>query len=199
MISSIKGRLTQKSTNRIIVEVGGIGFDVQIPFSTYQTLPAIDEEVLLFIHTHFSEGAITLYGFYRSGEKNAFEMLISISKIGPKSALAILSGIPLNELKTAVIEKDIYKLSSVPGVGKKTAERIILELSDKKGFLSDIGDLIPVMDESLESIIKDVIAALEKLGFNERESNSAVRKVLEQKSTEQSIQSIIKESLKILK
>jgi holliday junction DNA helicase RuvA len=199
MISSLTGKLIHKTIQKITLEVIGIGFDVNIPFSTFQILPQIDQEISLLIHTHFSDGAIALYGFYSLGEKEAFEKLIGISKIGPKIALAILSGIPLNDLKTAIIERDSHKLSSISGVGKKTAERIILELSDKKDFLSDLKDLMPILDKNLEPIIKDASAALEKLGFTEREVNSTIRKIIDQNKGSNSVQYIIKESLKLLK
>jgi len=198
MIASLYGRLLSKSLQHVIIDVGGVGFSVSVPFSTYQALPETGNDVLLLIHTHVSDGAITLYGFYSEGEKKAFERLISISKIGPKSALAVLSGLPIGELKAAIIQKDIDKLSSIQGVGRKMAERIVLELSDRKDFLSDLKDFVPELEGSLELILKDAQAALEKLGYNERLIKTTLRKVLDAGKTDHTAESIIKEALRLL-
>ena len=198
MIASIKGIIQSKSMNHIIVDVGGVGFSVSIPFSTYQALPKENNQVFLLIHTHVSEGAISLYGFLKEGEKEAFEKLLTISKIGPKIALAILSGLSLNDLKSAIIQKDIHKISSISGVGKKTAERIILELADKREFLADLKDIDIQIDTKLEEILEDAEAALAKLGYSERQIKITIRKVLEKGLTEPSAEVIIRESLKLI-
>lgn len=199
MIASLKGKLVAKSMQQIIVEVGGVGFSVKVPFSTFQALPAIKQEVSLYINTHVTDGAINLYGFLGDGEKEAFEKLIGISKVGPKTALAVLSGLSIKELKSSIIQKDINKLSSIQGVGKKMAERIILELADKKDFLADLKDIITIeADSSLEMILQDVEAALEKLGYSERQIKLTIRKILDEGSSELTAESILKEALKLL-
>jgi holliday junction DNA helicase RuvA len=198
MIASIKGNLQSKSLQRIIIDVGGVGFAISIPFSTYQALPAIKNVVFLLIHTHVTDGAITLYGFLTDGERQAFEKLLTISKIGPKSALAILSGISIGELKNAILQKDINKISSIPGIGKKTAERIILELADKKDFLADFKDLPIEFDHSTEEILEDAEAALLKLGYSERQIKITIRNILDKGLPVLTTESIIKEALKLL-
>ena len=198
MIASLKGRLQSKSIGYVIVDVNGIGYGVSIPFSTFQALPGVESDLSLLIHTHVTDGAITLFGFLQEGEKEAFEKLISISKIGPKSALSILSGLSIHELKTAIIQKDTDKISSIPGVGKKMAERIVLELADKKDFLADLKDIPIFVDSSMEDILEDAQAALAKLGFSERQIKFTIRKVLDEGIKDPTAEDIIKEALKLL-
>ncbi|MBU1626989.1 Holliday junction branch migration protein RuvA [bacterium] len=198
MIASIKGKLQYKSIQQIIVEVGGVGFSVKVPFSTFQVLPAINQDVSLYINTHVTDGSINLYGFLGEGEKEAFEKLISISKVGPKTALAVLSGLSIKDLKNAIVNRDINKLSSVQGVGKKMAERVILELADKKDFLSDLKDITLEYDRSIEMVLEDVEAALTKLGYSERQIKLTIRRVLDAGVSEPTVELIIKEALKLL-
>jgi Holliday junction DNA helicase RuvA len=131
MIATLRGRLAEKQPNRVIVDVGGVGYDVAVPLSTYYTLGDAGSEVALRVHTHVREDVLALYGFTTSLELQIFERLIGISGIGPKLALAVLSGIEVADLVRAVHVGDVARLTAIPGVGKKTAERIGLELKDK--------------------------------------------------------------------
>src|SRR5689334_16328143 len=131
MIAHLRGKLLAKHPNQAIVETGGVGYDVTISVPTFSDLPAVGSEVALFIHTHVREDALALYGFLRSSEKLLFEKLITVSGIGPKLAITILSGMPADEMIGAIRGNDMGRLTRIPGIGKKTAERMVLELRDK--------------------------------------------------------------------
>lgn len=177
MIRSLTGTLTHKSTGHLIVDVGGIGFQVSVPLSTYCALPETGEKIRLSIYTHVREDTLALYGFQADEEIAIFELLLSISGIGPKLALNVLSGIGSSELASAIAGGDRAVLSSVPGIGKKTAERIILELQDKVlklGVLPSAGQTAPREDQ----VCEDAISALVNLGYSRPISERAVRAVL---------------------
>src|SRR5271154_3234983 len=131
MIGSLRGKLTEKRPNQILLDVGGVGYQVQIPLSTFAVLGALHEETTLLIHTHVREDQFSLYGFLTSREKQCFELLISASGVGPALALKILSGMGLEELVPAIRKGDLAQLVRIPGVGRKTAERMVVELRDK--------------------------------------------------------------------
>ena len=131
MIAHLRGKLLAKHPNQAIVETGGVGYDVVISVPTFSELPAAGRDVALFIHTHVREDAIALFGFLRAEEKQLFEKLISVSGIGPKLAITILSGMPTPEMVSAIRGNDVARLTRIPGIGKKTAERMVLELRDK--------------------------------------------------------------------
>lgn len=131
MIAHLRGRLLDKQPNRVIVDVHGVGYDVSVPLSTFYGLGAIGEETALRIHTHVREESLALYGFATRLEQDLFERLIGVSGIGPKLALSVLSGIEPDELIRAIERTDVARLTSIPGVGKKTSERIVLELKDR--------------------------------------------------------------------
>src|SRR5207248_11413512 len=131
MIAHLRGRLLAKHPNQVIVDVAGVGYDVTISVPTFSDLPALGGEVALHIHTHVREDALALYGFLRTSEKQLFEKLISVSGIGPKLAITILSGMPADEMVGAIRGNDVARLTRIPGIGRKTAERMVLELRDK--------------------------------------------------------------------
>src|SRR5262245_22121847 len=131
MIASLRGALLEKHPNQVIVDVHGVGYDVAIPVSTYSALPESGKEVTLRVHTHVREDAIALFGFVSSEEKVLFEKLIGVSGIGPKLAITVLSGLAAADLTTAIRSGDVQRLTRIPGIGKKTAERMVLELRDK--------------------------------------------------------------------
>ncbi len=139
MIGQLRGALVDKRPNQVIVDAGGVGYQVQIPLSTFAGLGALHAEVTLLIHTHLREDQIALYGFLTAREKQCFEMLISTSGVGPNLALKILSGMNLDELVPAIRKGDVLQLKRIPGVGQKTAERIILELRDKLAVVEVAG------------------------------------------------------------
>ena len=175
MIALLRGTLAYKSSDHVIIDVGGVGYRLFIPLSTFYSLPETGD-VSLFTHTHVREDALLLYGFLSMEEKELFGILISISGIGPKLAINILSHIPARDLKRAIASGDIKRLSSLPGIGKKTAERLVLELKDKVGPIHDLPEADEVQSNtSGGDISNDVISALINLGYKENQA----RKVLE--------------------
>jgi Holliday junction DNA helicase RuvA len=175
MIALLRGTLAYKSSDHVIIDVGGVGYRLFIPLSTFYSLPETGD-VSLFTHTHVREDALLLYGFLSMEEKELFGILISISGIGPKLAVNILSHIPAKDLKRAIATGDIKRLSSLPGIGKKTAERLVLELKDKVGPVHDLPEADDVKSNtSVVDISNDVISALINLGYKENQA----RKVLE--------------------
>lgn len=180
MISHLRGRLLEKQPNRVTIDVQGVGYDVLVPLSTFYGLADLGEEASLRIHTHVREDALLLYGFATRLELQLFERLISVSGIGPKLALAVLSGIEPNDLVTAIKQNDIARLTGIPGIGKKTAERIGLELKDKlAAFLPSEPALAGGAATTSDSLRTDVLSALINLGYHrplaERAADAAMK------------------------
>jgi Holliday junction DNA helicase RuvA len=197
MIAHLRGRLLEKHPNRVIVEVQGVGYDAQIPLSTFYDLAEPGEEVALHIHTHVREDALALYGFATLLELQLFERLISVSGIGPKLALAVLSGIEPDDLIAAVKQGDVARLTAIPGVGKKTAERIGLELKDKMAaFLPAEGAAAPRVTAG-ESLRSDVLSALINLGYHRPLAERAVDATIKTSSAG-SFEDILKQALREL-
>ncbi|MBM3773335.1 MAG: Holliday junction branch migration protein RuvA [Acidimicrobiia bacterium] len=172
MIAHLQGRLFEKQPNRIVVDVNGVGYDVFVPLSTFYGLGDTGSEVRLRIHTHVREDALLLYGFATRLEQDLFERLIAISGIGPKVALSILSGIEPPELVRAIQTSDLARLTAIPGVGKKTAERVVLELKDRlphAAVAAPIGDEVPTA-----SARDDLLSALINLGYHRPLAENAV-------------------------
>jgi Holliday junction DNA helicase RuvA len=160
MIAHLRGRLLAKHPNQAIVETAGVGYDVTISVPTFSDLPGIGNEVALHIHTHVREDAIALYGFMRPSEKQLFERLLGVSGIGPKLAITILSGMAAEEMVGAIRGNDVAKLTHIPGIGKKTAERMVLELRDKLQSFAETAVAAPA-----SPLEEDVISALVNLGY----------------------------------
>jgi len=175
MIALLRGVLLEKHPNQAIVETGGVGYDVTIPVSTYTKLPDAGAEVRLRIHTHVREDALALYGFLTQDEKALFEKLISVSGIGPTLAVKILSGLAAPDLILSIRRGEVEKLVKLPGVGKKTAERMVLELRDKLPPVTGDEPAAPPA-ESLSPIEQDVLSALLNLGCARPQAEAAVRK-----------------------
>jgi Holliday junction DNA helicase RuvA len=173
MIGSLRGKLIEKRPNQVLLEVGGVGYLVQIPLSTFTSLGPLHAESSLLIHTHVREDAFTLYGFLTAREKHCFELLISASGVGPSLALKILSGMGLDDLIPALRKGDLAQLVKIPGVGRKTAERIVVELRDKLAAVDVPEAGKPATKSQLES---DVSSALINLGYDEREVENALAK-----------------------
>jgi Holliday junction DNA helicase RuvA len=175
MIGQLRGRLADRRPNQIIVDVGGVGYLVQVPLSTYAALGELHGEVSLLIHTHVREDALVLYGFVSSREKHFFELLLTASGVGPSLALKILSGMSVEELVPAIRGSDLVRLTKIPGVGRKTAERIVVELKDKLDSVAIIADsaekAAPASPAGIEA---DVISALVNLGYESRVAEKAV-------------------------
>lgn len=199
MIAHLNGILLQKSTQSVIIDNAGVGYEVIIPLSTFYALPEKDDRVSLHIHTYVREDALTLFGFQTSLEKDLFLMLISVSGIGPKLAINILSGIGPDELLEAMAQGDSLRMQSIPGVGKKMAERIALELRDKASGAR--GDLETAPAELVSSedrrVVDDALSALLNLGYPARSAKGAVDKALSLVK-EIRLEGLIKEALRLL-
>ncbi len=172
MIAHLRGRLIEKETSRVVVDVNGVGYEVFVPLTTFSALPDRGGDVSIDIHTHVREDIIALYGFSTRRERTIFEKLMSISGIGPKLAVTILSGGSVDELVGAIKRNDLARLTAIPGVGKKTAERIVVELRDK---LQDFA----VVAADKTGVESDVLSALENLGYNRPLAESAIRRAME--------------------
>ena len=174
MIAHLRGKLLAKHPNQAVVETVGVGYDVTISVPTFSDLPALGSEVALHIHTHVREDQIALYGFLRPSEKLLFEKLITVSGIGPKLAITILSGMAADEMVGAIRGNDIARLTRIPGIGKKTAERMVLELRDKLPEVSPTASpAIPIMSATEE----DVLSALVNLGYQRAAAEKALAAV----------------------
>jgi Holliday junction DNA helicase RuvA len=175
MIAQLRGLLVEKHPNQAVVETGGVGYDVTIPISTFAHLPDAGAEVRLRIHTHVREDALALYGFLTSDEKALFEKLIGVSGIGPTLAVKVLSGVAAADLVNALRRGEVERLVRIPGVGKKTAERMVLELRDKLPAVTGEEPVVPAA-ETLAPVEQDVLSALLNLGCARPQAEAAVRK-----------------------
>jgi Holliday junction DNA helicase RuvA len=195
VIAQISGTLAQKVPGEIIVDVGGVGYQVLIPLNVFYQLPEIGAPVSLQIHTHVREDALQLFGFNDRAEKQIFLLLISVSGIGPKLAVNILSGIPAEELARALREADQLRLVAIPGVGRKLAERMIVELKDKLATLSTAGTE-SAKPEIGSQVMLDAVSALVNLGYKRPEAEKTVREVL--KNGDRSLENVLKDTLRRL-
>jgi Holliday junction DNA helicase RuvA len=171
MIAHLRGKLLAKHPNQAIVETAGVGYDVTITVPTFSDLPALGSEVALHIHTHVREDLIALYGFLLPAEKLLFEKLITVSGIGPKLAITILSGMAADDMVRAIRGNDIARLTRIPGIGKKTAERMVLELRDK---LPEVGPPSAVPAPTMSATEEDVLSALLNLGYQRAAAEKAL-------------------------
>jgi Holliday junction DNA helicase RuvA len=176
MIAHIRGTILEKHPNQVIVEAGGVGYDVTVPISTYTALPGEGSEVRLRIHTHVREDALALYGFLSREEKILFEKLIGVGGIGPKLGITVLSGLAVEELIASIRQGLVENLVRIPGVGKKTAERIVLELRDKLDHLGAGAALAVPPASAFSALEQDVLSALLNLGCARPAAEAAVRK-----------------------
>jgi Holliday junction DNA helicase RuvA len=197
MIAHLTGKLTHKSPVAIIIDVNGVGYQVFVPLSTFYALPELESKISLGIHTHMREEALKLFGFYTIDEKRIFEKLITINKVGPKLALTILSGMPPADILSTIDSNDIVKLSTIPGIGRKTAERLILEMRDKLDGLSL--DFVVTKDPGPEKgLFDDALSALVNLGYKKSQAEQTLKKVYAEKVGDTSIENLIKDSLNLL-
>ena len=194
MIGQIKGILISKKPTQSLVDVNGIGYLVHTSINTFDKLPDNGETVSLFTYLSVKEDSLTLFGFYTMSEKELFEILISVNGVGPKLAQNILSGITSDEFKNAVNNNNVSRLVAIPGVGKKTAERMIIELRDKIMKVTDSGS---GEDPESYSLREDAVAAMVGLGYNQKTADKLVRELLGQNPS-LSLEDLIKESLKNL-
>ena len=191
MIGYLKGKIISAKPTQILLDVNGVGYEIKISINTFERISG-KETVSLHIYTNVKEDSISLFGFYSEAEKEMFELLISISGVGPKSALSLLSGISTDELKEAIISSNAERIIAVPGIGRKTAERLILELKNKVRDIKEEG-----IAPSKPSLQKEAVAALTTLGYNLTGSEKAVNKILSE-LPDSSLEELIKRSLKEL-
>ncbi len=171
MIGRLSGNLLEKNPPQVLVDCNGVGYEVHVPMSTFYNLPALNERITLLTHMVVREDAQLLYGFSSNDERSAFRELLKVSGIGPRTALAVLSGLSVSDLAQAITLQEVGPLTRVPGIGKKTAERLLLELKGKLG--ADLGGLVPnVNDHS-----SDVLQALTALGYSDKEALLAVKQL----------------------
>jgi holliday junction DNA helicase RuvA len=194
MIAYLEGKLADKSDGLAVIDIGGIGYRLEISNQTLANLPSAGTKIKLLVHHHFTENDQRLFGFWSQKEKNLFEKLITVKGIGPKSGLTILSGMPAVTLIEAIVQNDIAALSRIPGIGKKTAERMVLELKDKlfEGLdsvaVSETGDTVSL------NIREEAISALEALGFKKKDAEKAVTKLNDSDKSE-GVSSLVKKAL----
>lgn len=192
MIARLFGRVAEKLPNRLIVDVSGVGYDVQVPLSTYYVCPDIGGEMALRIHTHVREDQLSLYGFATELELTMFDKLIAVSGIGPKLALSVLSGIEPRDLAGAILRNDLARLTAIPGVGKKTAERMCVELRDRLPKSIEATPAAPG-----DSLREDLISALANLGYHRQAIEKVLDKLVTGKS-EPKFEDVLRAALKDL-
>jgi Holliday junction DNA helicase RuvA len=201
MIAYLKGKLFAKQANSVIVETGGVGYEVIIPLSTFYELGDVGSEVELRIYTHVREDTLQLFGFKTERERELYLKLISVQGIGAKSGVAMLSGMSADEIVTAIRTDNVVRLTAIPGVGKKTAERLVIELRDKMQDLlsgaekeaSSAGQTGAPLDDTYE----DALSALLNLGYNRAAADKALKQTV-QEGTEMSVQKLLRRSLQLL-
>lgn len=197
MIGYLKGTLKHKSPDTIVIDVNGVGYLVHVPLSTFYDLPENGEAVSLNIHTHVREDAIQLYGFQTHGEKEMFLNLITVNGIGTKLAISILSGISPDELRLVVLNQEYQRLRNIPGVGRKIAERLVLELRDRLKIRQDKGDGSPTPGGD-HSTFSDAFSALVNLGYRPGEAEKALKKARENLDESPPLENLLKEALRLL-
>ncbi|MGH7148785.1 MAG: Holliday junction branch migration protein RuvA [Nitrospiraceae bacterium] len=199
MIASLTGRLAFKAPTHLVLDVHGVGYEVCIPLSTYYGLPNLSESTSLSVHTHVREDAIQLFGFLTSQEKDAFVLLTSVSGVGPKLALSILSALPVSDLVSGIQSGDVEKLTTVPGIGKKSASRLVLELKDKVEKLHPgLASAREVPRQGQDATFDDALSALVNLGYRPQDAKEALKQVKKSNAESIVLKDMIRESLKEL-
>lgn len=200
MISYLKGTLVDKQPTVATIEVGGFGLKINIPLSTYEKLPDKGSSLLLHTHFHVREDEMSLYGFINTDELEMFRYLIGVSGIGPKVALGILSGTGIVQLKNSVREGDVERLTTIKGIGKKTAQRLIVELRDKLGAVVDGDEWLKGTDDDtgLEENVLAAVSALETLGYARKQAFAAVKKSIKSLGNKAEPEELIRDSLRNL-
>ena len=194
MIALLRGQVFEKHPNRLIVDVAGVGYDVQVPLSTFYTAGDPGSEIALRIHTHVREDQLSLYGFATALELAMFERLIAVSGIGPKLALSVLSGIETRDLVSAIQRNDLGRLTGIPGVGKKTAERMCVELRDRLPKAMAASDVPPSPGDALR---EDLVSALINLGYHRQAIDKSLDKLVTH-AGEQRFEDVLRSALKDL-
>src|ERR1700760_2325812 len=196
MIGQLRGKLADKRPNQVLVDVGGVGYVVLVPLSSFAALGELHTEGTLLVHTHVREDALALYGFVSSREKHLFELLISASGVGPSLALKILSGMSVDELVPAIRNSDLARLTKIRGVGRKTAERMVVELKDKlEAVTVEVERPAPSSPAGIEA---DVGSALVNLGYEQRAAETAVAEAKREAGAGANFEKLLRAALQIL-
>jgi holliday junction DNA helicase RuvA len=199
MIAYLSGKLLEKQANSVIIDVGGVGYDVTIPLSTFYELGEPGSDIRLRIYTHVREDALQLFGFNSDRERELYLKLISVQGIGAKSGITFLSGMSADEIIMAIRTDDLARLTSIPGVGRKTAERIVIELRDKINDLTGAGrqEAAASSARPADSVFDDALSALVNLGYQKNAAEKALKQAV-QDGTEMSVQKLLRRGLQIL-
>ena len=199
MIARLSGILIEKSITQCVVDVHGVGYRVVVPLTTFYELPEIGQPVVIHVHTHVREDAINLYGFQSQDERAVFQLMISVTGIGPKLAINILSGIAAGELIRAVTKEDLKRLTGIPGVGKKTAERMILEMKDKAAkFGREIVPVGMVAVKTGDQVKDDALSALVNLGYKGSTVNDVIDRIMREAREVPSLDQLLKQALRTM-
>jgi Holliday junction DNA helicase RuvA len=193
MIAYLNGTLIQKDQNEVIVDVQGVGYKVGVSTHTFSELPAIGKKIKLFTYHHFTDSEQRLFGFMNTGEQNLFELLITVKSVGPKLALTMLSGMNADEIIDIILRKDAVSLARIPGIGKKTAERIVLELKDKIDASSTVSKS---MGNGSPDFREEAISALIALGYRKNDSEKAVLQTMRNDNSITNVSDLIRIALK---
>ena len=196
MIVFLHGKLAQKSPAKAVVECGGVGYEALIPLSTYERLPATGGEVMLLTHHEVREDAQLLYGFASEAERDLFALLVSVSGVGPKIALSVISGFSVGEVQLCIANGDAKRLATVKGVGRKTAERIVVELRDKVNPIEALANGKAAAGEGDAQVLRDAMLTLAALGYADDASRKMVQNVLSGHPEAKDVESIVKLALK---
>jgi Holliday junction DNA helicase RuvA len=200
MIALISGKIASKNISNVIIDVQGVGYRVFIPLTTFYELPETGAMITLHVHTNVKEDAINLFGFYTTQERDLFQLMISVSGIGPKMSMNILSGIPAQELLGAISDGNVNKLTRIPGVGKKMAERLVLELKEKvikKMMLEELPQA-NAQNRLDDMMAEDVVSALVNLGYKSNVAKDALDKAIRSSDGEMVMDQLLKKTLKII-
>ena len=196
LVESISGILMAKSPTNARVQIGGITYNLNISISTYEKLPELNESVTMLTHLHVKEDVLNLYGFIKHSERSLFLNLNTISGIGPRSAMNILSGTTPNELKQRIVEGDVKSLTIIPGIGAKTAKRIIVELKEKFSIDNKKDETLGFSEEGDTTIVKDATNALKSLGYNSKQISNALSELQKESKIPEKLEDVIREVLK---
>ena len=199
MIAHLQGMLAAKTVERVIIDVHGVGYQVMVPLSTYYALPDLQERVLLLTTMYVREDTMRLYGFATQEEQEMFELLIGVSSVGPRLALNMLSSLTAADLRQAIAQAETRRLQAIPGVGRKTAERVVLELQDKMAALALTASGQPSLLVSADDqVLHDVISALLNLGYRQQEAERAVRTARAKQDGSLTLEALLKDALQVL-
>ena len=195
MIAYLNGILAEKDISKVVVECAGVGYEVAIPISTFDRLPAEGEPVKLYTHHEVREDAQLLFGFVSKPEREMFELITTVSGVGPKLALAILSGMTVGDLQLAISQGDAKRLATVKGIGKKTAERLVVELRGKINPIEALANATAETSKEQSAVLRDAMLALTALGMSEETAREKVQRVLEEEPDVRDVEIIIRKSL----